>query len=864
MVKRRFTPPADCTGKKDKRWDTDESAEVEEQLRQTSRRLNEERKMADRAERELVLAPNEFTFVLDTTKGLITCYVGPHKPSLSSTDSTVLFDERKKRFVPVSLDNAVQTFRTAPENWYMVMKNPAKDGTHPNQAAANSSPGLQIGKKVNIPGPTSFALWPGQMVKVIQGHKLQSNQYLLVRIYDHDEANKNLEAIYGGKIPPGSEDLVAGQKVVIKGTDVSFYMPPTGAEVVPDDDGELVRDAVTLERLEYCVLVGENGEKAYRRGEDVVFPHPDQKFLMKSGSRKFRAIELDETSGLHVKVIAPYDDEDGSHVEGEELFITGKDKLYFPRKEHAIIRDEAGNQLHHAVAIPKGEGLYVLNKQSGDVKTVTGPKMFLPDPRTEAVTQRILSDRECHLLYPGNQEALDFNRQLRGVMEATGAANAAEAMSKVAGASRGVRAKKALALESAAEALAEIAVSSDFAGDGFTRAGYEARPKSITIDNKYRGAVSTDVWSGFAIQIIDKAGHRRVVEGPVNGVLLEYDETVEALHLSTGKPKTTDRMVTTAFLKTRNNYVSDIIGVISSDLIMAQIKVKYLVDFVGDDEAKWFGVDNYVKLLCDHARSKIKAVARKTPIREFQQNVAEIIRDTILGVKPAEGDRTGLVFDENSMVVRDVDVLHFEITQKEVKGLMFESQIGVVRDNIVLAQKEAELANQRRLEEISRALEQERHKTEELRRQLRLESEQGEHNFQASLLEMEDNIRQQREATTIAATDHDLALQAKRREARERDHELELKRKGDMQQLNVAYLKEKVDGAVKQANAFSPHVVEAVKRLGDAQLLSSLAENFGELAAIEGKGLLAVANKFLDFKHTGAMIPMLKEQPEDE
>jgi DNA polymerase III alpha subunit (gram-positive type) len=298
---------------------------------------------------------------------------------------------------------------------------------------------------------------------------------------------------------------------------------------------------------------------------------------------------------------------------------------------------------------------------------------------------------------------------------------------------------------------------------------------------------------------------------------------------------------------------------------MAQVRVKYLVDFVGEEKDKWFAVDNYVKLLCDHARSKIKAVARKTPIRQFQQNVAEIIRDTILGEKPADGgDRVGLKFGENNIVVRDVDVLHFEITQKEVKGLMFDSQISVVQNNILLAQKEADLENQRRLEEISRQLEEERHKTAELKRTLRLADEAGEHEYRKSLLDFEDALRQQREVGVLAALQHETQAQETKRIMKEKDHDLEVKRKADMQALNVAYLKEKVDGAVKQAEAFSPHIVEAVKRLGDAQLLSALAENFGELAAIEGKGLLATANKFLDFRHTGAMIPMLKESDSDD
>ena len=42
----------------------------------------------DRA-RDLVLAPNEFAFISDETKGNINVYVGPHKTSLANTDRPV-------------------------------------------------------------------------------------------------------------------------------------------------------------------------------------------------------------------------------------------------------------------------------------------------------------------------------------------------------------------------------------------------------------------------------------------------------------------------------------------------------------------------------------------------------------------------------------------------------------------------------------------------------------------------------------------------------------------------------------------------------------------------------------------------------
>ena len=124
--------------------------------------------MSDRGrERDLVLAPNEFAFILDETKGNINVYVGPHKTSLANTDVPVIFDSATKRFERKTLDQAIQMISIAPEGWYLVLKNPAADKSHPRTGALNNLPNLDTGRKVNIPGPISFALWPGQMVRVL-------------------------------------------------------------------------------------------------------------------------------------------------------------------------------------------------------------------------------------------------------------------------------------------------------------------------------------------------------------------------------------------------------------------------------------------------------------------------------------------------------------------------------------------------------------------------------------------------------------------------------------------------------------------------------------------------------------------------
>jgi major vault protein len=68
------------------------------------------------------------------------------------------------------------------------------------------------------------------------------------------------------------------------------------------------------------------------------------------------------------------------------------------------------------------------------------------------------------------------------------------------------------------------------------------KPRTITLDTKYDGVVGINVWTGYAINVVSKTGSREVVLGPTTR-LLNYDETLEAMELSTGRPKTTDNLL---------------------------------------------------------------------------------------------------------------------------------------------------------------------------------------------------------------------------------------------------------------------------------------------------------------------------------
>ena len=146
----------------------------------------------------------------------------------------------------------------------------------------------------------TFALFPGQVAEVLDGHQLKSNEYLIIRVYNEVAAKENLKQTIAKATDEAASkktgikesDISIGKLFVIKGTDFSFYIPPTGIEVLKNEEGKFVQDAVTLERLEYCILLDQNGGKRYVQGPSVVFPAPTEKFVNRKGNKIFKAIEL--------------------------------------------------------------------------------------------------------------------------------------------------------------------------------------------------------------------------------------------------------------------------------------------------------------------------------------------------------------------------------------------------------------------------------------------------------------------------------------------------------------------------------------------------------------------------------------------
>ena len=790
-------------------------------------------------QRDLVLSVNEFCFLQSKTNGAIKTYTGPITMTISAQESLVVFNAKTKRFEETQdFEKARQLFISAPENWYIVLKNPAADGSHPEPAKAVNSATLEIGKKINVAGPCSFSLFPGQMAKVVQGHRLRSNQYLLARVYDAAAAEKGMTSATivdaeGNEIENKVEHYHSGQLLVIKGTEVSFYIPPTGIEVIAKNgkDQNYIRDAITLERLEYAILKDEDGNKRYCHGPAVVFPEPTETFVeTPNGGNIFRALELSPISGIYIKVIAPYKDDNGvDHPIGEELFITGNDQMiYYPRPEHAMIQYD-GKYMHHAIAIPEGEGRYILNRLTGEIKTVRGPKMYLPDPRTEVVVKRKLSRKECLLYYPGNDEVLRYNTAL-----------SEKATEKAA--SRGLSTATTDFLNnvySTADQASTLAIFE--ANANISRGTSYTKPRTITLDTKYEGVVAIDVWTGYAINVVSKSGNREIVIGPTTR-LLDYDETLETVNLSTGVPKTSESTEATVFLKIENNKIIDLIKVQTKDFVSVQIKLAYDVDFLKEYKDRWFSIENYIEYLCNKMRSLLKQTVQCYTIEEFYTDLINIIRKAVLNCDDSKDNNK--VFLENGMCIKDVEILSIAI-QDNIAKILDTHQKDIIEKKLSLsdASQKAEV-----IHKLAEYKQKEQQLEYEVKAQkLNLDKEYQENEILAKK-ELEEKQRAAEEAKVQAEADlqdiiTSIADAKNERQKAEDEITLEYQRK----QVEIEKTKQQTYAAtIKEiVNAISPDLVAALTSKANAEMLETATKNMSPYAIAYGESVPDTVNKLL-------------------
>ena len=691
----------------------------------------------DVRERDIPVAPNEYAYVQDLTKGDVNIYVGPCKISLTNTERMVEFHQG--RFRPTRGDEGgpgVNPFILASSSQYIILENPPKDPHAKYSKGNNSAIELATGKKVVVAGPAAFALWPGQKAQVIDGHTLRDDQYLVVRVYDAVEGES------GEKSPIGAER-------VVKGAEVNFYIPKTGLEVVPEN-GQYVRNAVTLLDGEYCILLTPSGQRKYFRGPAVVFPEPVERFVERDGGRVFKAVNLKQNLGLHVRVAKDVTVADGAgpipagtYAAGQEIFLKDREGFFFPTEHFEVVAAV------EAIPIAEKEGVSVRDVETGKITTEAGPKYYLPDPTRVEVVRRPLDPETARLYGVPNHDP--------------------------------------------------------------------ARAVSIYIP------------PSMAVLVIAK-NKRDVVKGPQT-LILDHDEDLEVLRLSTGKPKTDEKLLSTCFLQVEGNKVSDIVRVKTNDHVEIQLLLSYRVSFLEQESARWFNVKNYVGLLCDHLASIVRSAVREASIDTFHTNSVEVIRGTILGPKHGEEKRAGRKFDENGMVVYDVEVLDVNILDADVRKLLTDAQRAAITAEVKKEEEELRLGAEKQKESVNQQVSEARKET--LRKEAELEAAvralaEVKMNAEVHLHRLRKTGEAQNEADALAVTS------AARNAAAARDLE-----------LAMTELERRVSAFKEQMGALQPELVATLRALGNQQLAAELTRNLSPLAILGGDSVAGVTERLL-------------------
>jgi len=370
-------------------------------------------------------------------------------------------------------------------------------------------------------------------------------------------------------------------------------------------------------------------------------------------------------------------------------------------------------------------------------------------------------------------------------------------------------------------------------------------------------ALSIVIPNNEAVLVTSKDS-RRCVVGPCTE-LLGYEEWLEVLTLSRGRPKSDNDQKETCFLRVDGNRVTDTVDLETEDFVRLSVELSYGVKFVGEESEErinWFNYKDYVMLLCANLRSRLKNAAKKWKLTDLYPKVADFIRDTILGVKAdIEDHRPGLLFDENNMKVIEVEVLSVRIPDPEVSRMLLTVNSRIVTRKIEDAALAAELVSDKQREDIS-AEQNELYRRQVLRNQaLELQRVEASIAIDGAKEEADFILKTKKSDNTsalrIAAEKlNDVVAEFTRNRqlaSEKTDQQIEadankvvLEFRTALAEIQKALTASMADADVNRLKAIQPGLVEAIEGLGDKQLATSLSEHLpqaaGSLGLLLGQG----------------------------
>ena len=329
--------------------------------------------------------------------------------------------------------------------------------------------------------------------------------------------------------------------------------------------------------------------------------------------------------------------------------------------------------------------------------------------------------------------------------------------------------------------------------------------------------------------MVSKTGERNVVVGPATR-LLNYDETLQSIVTPEGE---------TAFLKLRDNKISDVITAQTKDYVNIQIKLTYSSKFTGDKN-KWFEINNYVDFIKDYMRNAIKLAAKNYGIQEFYADSTNIIRNVVL----KNDEKEKKISFANNVVVNDVEITNIAV-ESTIADLMEKHQTEIIAKNLELADADAKM-------KVIAALAESDKKEAELNAATRLYKKALEQQISEDTLikqaEYQAKVQEINAAETKAKADLQKVLgeindaQIAREKAKA---DAEAERLRTLAAIEAEKQKAYADTVANIMASIQPDLVAALTTKANSELLTEATKNMSAYAIAKGESVSDTVNTLL-------------------
>jgi len=229
------------------------------------------------------------------------------------------------------------------------------------------------------------------------------------------------------------------------------------------------------------------------------------------------------------------------------------------------------------------------------------------------------------------------------------------------------------------------------AGQAVDNAPTFEEPRSVTIDNRFKGVPVISPWPGFAVEVISKGkGTREVLLGPCIH-LMEWDEELTVLSPSVSTRSGDLRRSKIAYLQIKGNQITDTIEVKTLDSVSMAITLTYTADFLSEYKDRWFSVLDYVRVLTEYYRVRVRNEIKNHTAMVFYGAYSSIVQSVVFESEMDESK----VFEDNGMCVVALSVDEITFKDTNIQGQILGLHRASVIKEVEAARGEMEVARVR-------------------------------------------------------------------------------------------------------------------------------------------------------------------------